>query len=126
HALLEYPEGFLFDWGMGLGNSAGTEFLVHGTRGTLDVGKDYANPTELILSSAGGTPGTHVSTQRIPPDPSPDHMGNWLECLRTRQHPNADIQFGHQHAVATIMAAAALDTGRRQTYDPRKREIRPG
>jgi predicted dehydrogenase len=126
HTLLEYPEGFLFDWSMGLGNSAGTEFLLHGTRGTLDLGKDYANPTELILSGAGGPTDSQMATQKIQPDPSRDHMGNWLECLRTRQRPNADIQFGHQHAVATIMAATALETGRRQTYDPRTREIRPG
>ena len=35
-------------------------------------------------------------------------------------------QFGHQHAVATIMAAAALETGRRQVYDREKRIMRAG
>ncbi len=48
-ALLDYPEGFLFDWGMGLANSAGTEFLVFGTGGTLDIGKDYSNPSSLTI-----------------------------------------------------------------------------
>jgi predicted dehydrogenase len=38
HAVLEYPEGFLFDWSMCLGNSAGTEFQVFGTKATLDLG----------------------------------------------------------------------------------------
>jgi hypothetical protein len=51
-------------------------------------------------------------------------MGNWLDCLRSRKRPNADIQFGHQHAVATIMAAAALHTGRRQNYDVDQRVAR--
>jgi predicted dehydrogenase len=37
HAVLEYPEGFLFDWGMGLGNAAGGHFTFHGTRATLDA-----------------------------------------------------------------------------------------
>ena len=37
HALLEYPEGFLSDWGMGLGNSTGVHFAGHGAKGTLDV-----------------------------------------------------------------------------------------
>jgi hypothetical protein len=53
-------------------------------------------------------------------------MANWLECLRSRKRPNADIQFGHQHAIATILAAAALETGRRQQYHPQKREMYPG
>lgn len=124
--ILEYPEGFLFDWGMGLGNSAGNEFLVFGAKGTLDLGKDYMSPAEPTLSGAGAVKGADVKAKKVQPDPGLDHMGNWLECLRTRRPPSADIQFGHQHAVATIMAAAALETGRRQKYDPRKREIFPG
>jgi hypothetical protein len=44
-------------------------------------------------------------------------MANWLRCLRTCERPNANIQFGHQHAVATNMAATALEMGRRQKYD---------
>jgi predicted dehydrogenase len=126
HALLEYPEGFLFDWGMSLGNSAGTQFTVHGTKGTLNLGKDYVNPTEAILSGEGGPRGSGMASRKIQPDPTQDHMANWLECVRTRRLPCADIQFGHQHAVATIMAAAALEMGRRQKYDPRKREVFPG
>ena len=62
----------------------------------------------------------------IEPLAGQDHMGNWLECLRSRQRPNADIQYGHRHAVATIMAAAALHTGRRQVYDPETRVMQAG
>ncbi|MCC6420617.1 MAG: Gfo/Idh/MocA family oxidoreductase [Gemmataceae bacterium] len=126
HTILEYPEGFLFDWGMGLGNSAGTQFQVFGTRGTLDIGKNYCTPTEMTISGAGGPRGKESPARRLPIGPSQDHMANWLECLRTRRRPAADIQFGHQHAVATIMTAAALETGRRQRYDSRKREVCPG
>ena len=36
-ALLDYPNGFLMSWGMGLGNAAGGQFTVHGTQGTLDL-----------------------------------------------------------------------------------------
>lgn len=126
HALLAYPEGFLFDWGMGLANSAGTHFAVYGTRGTLDVGSNYVEPNRLAITPLGGTKDTTVPTKKIVPDPSGDHMDNWLECLRTRARPNADIQFGHQHAVATIMAARALETGRRQAYDPKQRRLAAG
>jgi hypothetical protein len=40
--------------------------------------------------------------------------------------PNADIAFGHQHAVATIMTASALQSGQRQNYDPASRTITAG
>jgi predicted dehydrogenase len=117
HALLEYPEGFLFDWGMGLGNSSGVHFTIHGTQGTMDLEK-------WMVSPAGGRD-TTLEAGPIPTDPDQSHMGNWLDCLRSRGRPNADIMCGHQHAVATIMAAEALRTGRRQTYDRAARTITP-
>ena len=44
HAILEYPEGFLFDWGMGLGNASGGHFTVHGTKATLDADRWTIQP----------------------------------------------------------------------------------
>jgi predicted dehydrogenase len=124
--LLEYPEGFLFDWSMSLGNQSGTAFEVFGTKATLDVGSNYATPDRLAISADGPGRRDSDSAQQIVADTNQDHLANWLTCLRTRERPNADIQFGHQHAVATIMAAKALETGRRQKYDPHKREICAG
>jgi predicted dehydrogenase len=126
HTIMEYPEGFLWDWGMSLGNGAGNFFRVHGTLGTLEVSTGHAEPNSLTLSPEGGSNDTKIEKSRIKPEPGQSHMGNWLECIRSRQQPNADIQFGHQHAIATIMAATALETGRRQKWDPKKREIYAG
>jgi len=126
HTVMDYPEGFLWDWGMSLTNGSGNFFRVHGSQGTLEVSTGHAEPNSLTLSPEGGRADSKIKTVKIKPEPTQSHMGNWLECLRTRQRPNADIQFGHQHAVATIMAAAALDTGRRQKYDPKRRKMYAG
>ena len=119
HALLDYPEGFLFDWGMGLTNGAGTHYTIHGRYGTLE-------PEKLAYSGDGGEKGKEVAAGKIEPVPDENHMANWLECIRSRKRPNADIEFGHQHSVATIMAAAALETGQRMRYDRDQRKILPG
>lgn len=127
HALLEYPEGFLFDWAMSLTNSEGVHFRVHGQKGTLDIGDGYVQPNRLEISSAGGAGGGDpIATRRVESDASDSHMGNWLACIRSRSAPNGDIGYGHQHAVATIMTAAALHSGQRQVWDAEKREIREG
>lgn len=118
HALLEYPEGYLMSWGMGLGNSAGVHFTLHGTEATMDLEK-------WTVSGEGGVGIKKMPARQIKAEPNESHMGNWLDCIRSRQRPNADIEFGHQHAVATIMAAAAFETGRKQLYDAAKREMRP-
>jgi predicted dehydrogenase len=112
HTLLEYPEGFLFNWSMGLGNSTGIHFTLHGTKATLDAEK------WMLESENRKEPASH-----IPAEPSASHIENWLECLRSRARPNADIECGHQHVVATVMAATALETGRRQKWNAVRREI---
>ncbi|MFZ5831972.1 MAG: Gfo/Idh/MocA family protein [Planctomycetota bacterium] len=114
--LLNYPEGFLMSWGMGLGNSAGTQFTVHGTQGTLDL-------EQWVLSPSGGAKGTKVQEQKIAAEQGESHVANWLHCIRSRQRPNADIEYGHQHVVATIMAATALESGRRVAYDREARRL---
>lgn len=118
HTLVAYPEGFLFDWGMGLGNSAGVHFNVHGTKGTLDLEK-WTCSTE----GAAGVKAAEAAITKVTAEPAVGHMENWLQCLRSREQPVADIQFGHQHAVTTIMVATAAETGRRQTWDAKKREL---
>ncbi|MGA2067329.1 MAG: Gfo/Idh/MocA family oxidoreductase [Thermoguttaceae bacterium] len=119
HALLDYPEGFLFSWAMGLGNSAGQRFTIHGTEGTFDA-------EQWTLSRQGGRAASKVPAEKVKAEKGVSHMANWLECLRSRGRPNADIQYGHQHAVATILAAAAYESGRRQKYDPQARQIAAG
>ncbi|HPD31792.1 MAG TPA: Gfo/Idh/MocA family oxidoreductase [Phycisphaerae bacterium] len=119
HALLDYPEGFLMSWGMGLANSHGVHFDLCGTEATMDLEK-------WVVSGEGGAGVKKMPARPLQAEPSESHMGNWIDCIRSRKRPNADIEYGHQHAVATIMAAAALETGRRHVYDPVRREMRPG
>jgi predicted dehydrogenase len=54
------------------------------------------------------------------------HMQNWLECLRSRKQPNAPIEAGYQHSIATIMANAAARTGERVTFDENSQEVMAG
>jgi predicted dehydrogenase len=54
------------------------------------------------------------------------HMHNWLDCLRTRKQPNAPVEAGYQHSIATIMANAAARTGERVTFDEKTQEVMAG
>jgi hypothetical protein len=51
------------------------------------------------------------------------HVRNWMECVRSRQTPNADIRAGYNHSVAVCMTHAALMTGKRVTFDDKKQEV---
>jgi predicted dehydrogenase len=54
------------------------------------------------------------------------HVRNWMECVRSRKQPNAPVEAGYQHAIATIMANAAARTGLRVTFDEKAQEVIAG
>ncbi|HUU28288.1 MAG TPA: Gfo/Idh/MocA family oxidoreductase [archaeon] len=51
------------------------------------------------------------------------HMRNFMECIRSRKKPNADIYAAYQHAIANCMTAQALHTGKRVTFDDARQEV---
>jgi predicted dehydrogenase len=117
HALLDYPKGFLFSFAMSLTNAAGDRNLWHGTRGTLDL-------DALTISGAGSRmPDRIQESTRIQPEKVTSHLEDFLECVRQRSTPRADIQAGFSHAVAGIMASEALRTGRRIRFDRERLEL---
>jgi predicted dehydrogenase len=51
------------------------------------------------------------------------HMRNWMECVRSRKTPNADIHAAYNHSVALCMTIAALQTGKHITFDDAKQDV---
>jgi hypothetical protein len=43
-------------------------------------------------------------------NPTSDHVRNFLDCVRTRQRCNCDIETGHRSTTATLIANIALKT----------------
>ena len=123
-ALWVYPEGFMVSYSTNFGNGSGNSLKIFGDVGTLDMVNWHAP----VLTAEGGSKNKGAIRGKTPVEEvaRPDHFLDWLQCLRTRKPCNADIDAGYQHAVAVIMAMTAFDTGRRQVYDARKREILHG
>ena len=51
------------------------------------------------------------------------HMRNWMECVRSRQTPNAPVEAGYYHSIANIMTNAAVRTGAKAVFDEQKQEV---
>jgi predicted dehydrogenase len=51
---------------------------------------------------------------------SPGHFRNWLECMRSRSAPIADVEIGHFTNTLCILGNIALFTGRELRWDWRK------
>lgn len=119
-----YPEGFLVHYSTNFGNSSGSVQKIYGDAGTID----FTNRKGPTYSAAGAIKPSKLPKGETPVEPVeiPDHFLDWLQCLRTRKPTNAPIEAGYYHSVPVIMGTRAMDTGKRQVFDPQKREIREG
>ena len=55
-----------------------------------------------------------------------NHIRNWMECVRSRKTPNAPVEAGYSHSIATIMTNAAVHTGAKVTFDEKTQEVMAG
>jgi hypothetical protein len=53
-------------------------------------------------------------------------MRNWMECVRSRKQPNASVDAGYAHSIASIMTNAAARSGQRVTFDEKTQEVLAG
>lgn len=117
HALLDYPKDFLVSFAMSLTNSAGNRNFWFGEKGIFDGDR------MVFLPEGSRDPNRLTEPRKIERTRLNSHTDNWLQCIRSRETPRADVQSGFSHAVAGCMAAAALKTGRRIMFDPGKLEM---
>ena len=114
----------------------------------------YSNGGELnlntnMVSSKGGLNERHAAAMKMKPFLLPEtslskvekvvssantggdrltsnHVRNWMECIRSRKTPNAPVEAGYSHSIATIMTNAAVQTGLKATFDEATQEVMVG
>jgi predicted dehydrogenase len=114
----EYP-GFLATYENRLGNgnslmgrSYGTAF--HGTKGTLVV--DRAG-FELIPERGAAL---EAREEKSSNNHGVSHWANFLECVRTRQRPNSDIEICQRSTTACLLGNVALRSKLRVDFDAKR------
>jgi len=97
------------------GKAPGFGGIFHGEKGsfTIERGKCKSDPPEIAEEVSKG-----VSTKEL-------HIRNWIDCMKSRAKPNADIEIGHRSATICHLGNIARWTNRRLKWDPAK-EIFPG
>ena len=118
-ATLEYPKDFMVTHTGTYGSSiddGGLEF--RGDQGTLKIDRERL----LVFNEASKKPGSPFTPEpevhvRSLADGSIGHLRNWLDCIRSRQAPNAPMRVGHLAVRAAHIANAALGLGARVRFD---------
>lgn len=117
--LYEYPKGFLLRYSNRLGNVRPTpEITVYGSRGSFDTSIWKVVPD-------GGGKDKVAEAIKVIEKPSDNHMGNFLDCMRSRATTNAPIDAGYAHSVAATLASESQRLGVQLAYDQDKRTFKP-
>ena len=101
---------------LGTGNAGGAIFI--GDKGKLEIfrGRVTSSPEEIAKEP--------IRDDEIHLYQSNSHMGNWLECIKTRERCVADVEIGHRSSTVCHLGNIARWAGRRLKWDPVK-EIFP-
>lgn len=140
----DLTKGFQVQYTSRFTNSAGgVKELYYSNGGMLDMSKQTVTPTggltarmaaqmkmqanllpsfalvENATSMETGA-GTHVDNE------TSANVRNWMECVRSRKTPNADIEAGYSHSIALCMNIAAIQTGEKVTFDDKTQQVLAG
>ncbi len=121
-AVWNYPEGVMVSYSSNFGNSSGNLLRLAGEKGTLNMEALWSEPT---YTARGGInrDGSIRGENKVVPVEQTDHWVNWYRCMRSGDTPNAPLDAGYQHSVASIMATMSYESGRRTRFDAKKRKI---
>lgn len=134
----------IIQWALGMDESGPVEVWPEGEGLKCPVSMRYADGTRVLLDGKGpegggvfeGENGTITvdrgkytaepeSAAKEPIGPnethlyeSNDHLGNWIDCIRSRKLPIADVEIGHRSCTACHLGNIARWTGRKLTWDP--------
>jgi predicted dehydrogenase len=91
-----------------------THVRFEGTDGWIFVSRDrfFSQPSWLVQSKLGPN---EVCLYR-----SIDHHQNFLDCVRLRTKPAADVEIGHRTATVCHLGGIAVRLGRKLRWDPAK------
>jgi len=112
--ILEYPKGLNVTFEATITDMIGRDaanIVFMGTGGRLSIFRHGYSFLPARKNAAAGE-----SAVKGGPD---NHMGNWLECIRTRKQPNANVVDGHYGAMACHMGNMAFRERERITWRKR-------
>jgi predicted dehydrogenase len=139
----DLSKGFQVQYSSRFTNSAGgVKELYYSNGGMIDMDKQTVTPTgglqaksaaemkmepNLLPSFSLGEAQEVSTAADTKGDPQTSaNMRNWMDCVRSRQTPNASIEAGYSHSIALCMNVAAIQTGQKVTFDDKTQQVMVG
>jgi len=121
----DFPDDTVVMWQSTFSNShyglgeriLGSDGTIEHTEGVTDMVKGESGETTHYYPEKANRPNGTVFTGKTQ---DRDHMANWIDCVRTRETPNAPVDIGYRSAVAAHMANLAYRQKQRITLEAAK------
>ncbi len=92
------------------GGPLGGMFLGEKGKISIDSGTVSSDPPEIVQQAL----------KAAEADRQVSHLQNWIDCIKLRQRPAADVEIGHRSTVVCHLGNIARWVGRRLRWDPVK------
>jgi predicted dehydrogenase len=99
-------------------------FVTRDEMTTPTVGSGPAMRIEPLMASDPKILTSVIGPDEIHLETSPEHHGNWLECIRTRRQPLAPVEIGHRACSTCLLHHIAMKTRRRLHWDPERERFK--
>ena len=97
---------------LGKGPMGGATFIGEKGKISIDRSKVTSDPPEIAKEP--------IKPDEIHLYKSDNHIGNWLDCIRSRKTTVADVEIGHRSATVCHLGNIARSVGRKLKWDPAK------
>jgi hypothetical protein len=118
---MRYASGVPLNFVLDKGPMGGAVFV--GDRGKLEINRNkiVSNPPEIaaeILARVDVAAEELAWSDQTALWQARQHLQNWLDCIRTRERPAADVEIGHRSITVCHLAGIARRLGRPLRWDP--------
>jgi predicted dehydrogenase len=118
---MRYASGIAVNFVLEKGPMGGGVFI--GDRGKLEINRNkiVSNPPEIaagILARVDVAAEERAWSDEIALWQAHQHLQNWLDCIRSRERPVADVEIGHRSITVCHLAVIARRLGRPLEWSP--------
>ena len=114
------PTGSRCGWNSITARKGGAIFT--GEHGKIEINRNKftSNPPDLIKNPP--SPAKAAAWEGVGWIARP-HLQNWLDCIKTRAKPNADVEIGHRSISVCHLLNITRELGRKLKWDPAKEQF---
>ena len=112
---MKYADGTLVRFELEGGPMGGAIFTGSKAKIEINRNKFTTNPPDFFEDA----PGPAVQKKWEGPGwTAAPHLGNWLDCIKSRMEPNADVEIGHRSISVCHLVNITRELGRKLTWNP--------